>query len=119
MNPLAKKVSHFTFNRRDAEALVRRLFPESGNRSAGPSQVEQHHYICVATNGVPARNGSTLGKADVAMYSLAPSGANVTIGNANQNITVYNLAATAVATGSYIIIEYINGYWIVVWEECA
>jgi hypothetical protein len=53
------------------------------------------------------------------MYSLAPSGANVTIGNANQNITVYNLAATAVATGSYIIIEYINGYWIVVWEECA
>jgi hypothetical protein len=53
------------------------------------------------------------------MYSLAPSGANVTIGNANQNITVYNLAATAVATGAYIIIEHINGYWIVVWEECA
>jgi hypothetical protein len=119
MNPLAKKVSHFTFNRRDAEALVRRLFPESGNRSAGPSQVEQHHYICVATNGVPPRQILNLGKAVVDVYFLSPTGgSDVELLPANRTETVYNLAATAVSANSLIIIEYISGFWVVVWEEC-
>jgi hypothetical protein len=49
---------------------------------------------------------------------LNPSGTNVVLGNTTQTLEAYNLAAIAVASGSLIVVELINGYWIVVWEEC-
>jgi len=110
--------THYTFNRSDAAALSRMIHPEVNEHSAGPSGRLKDRYICIATNGVPARSGTTLGKATAARYALNPSGANVVVSNASQNMEVYNLAATAVATGSYIIVELIGGYWVVVWEEC-
>jgi len=111
--------THYTFNRSDADALSKLIHPTGSRGGHGPKGATKEHYICVATSGVPARSGTTLGKATVARYALNPSGANVVLSNANQTLEAYNLAATAVATGSYIIIEHINGYWIVVWEECA
>jgi hypothetical protein len=114
-----REPTHYTFNRSDADALSKLIHPTGSLGGHGPKGATKEHYICVATSGVPARSGTTLGKATAARYALNPSGANVVVSNASQNMEVYNLAATAVATGSYIIVELIGGYWIVVWEECA
>ena len=108
----------YTFNRSDADALSKLIHPTGSLGGHGPKGATKEHYICVATSGVPARSGTTLGKATVARYALNPSGTNVVLGNTTQTLEAYNLAAIAVASGSLIVVELINGYWIVVWEEC-
>ena len=113
----------FGFKKEDAYALKRML--ESGMNTSGVSNLDymDSTLLCVATNGIPARNGTTLGKNTVERRYLEISGGGgvdrviTTIANDN-TLTAYNLAATAVATGAYILVQRISGCWVVVWEEC-
>ena len=74
--------------------------------------------IGVATSGITGRAGTNLGSGSVAVRYISISGANRTIQNANYNITAYNLASDAVASGAYVMLARIGPYPIVVWEEC-
>jgi hypothetical protein len=74
--------------------------------------------LAVATSGVPARNGTTLGKASVAVKHLNVSSTDRVIADSGFTVTAFNLAATAVATGAYVMLLRLGDVHVVVWEEC-
>lgn len=74
--------------------------------------------LAIATTGIPARVGSTLGSATVAAKHLTISGSNRVIADSAQTYTAYNLAGTAVAAGAYILTLRLGDVAIVVWEQC-
>lgn len=106
------------FNRQDANEIIRMI------RSGTSGGLGQNTYdatsihLAVATTGVPARSGTTLGSATVALKYLAISGSNRIITDMAQTVTAYNLAGTAVATGAYILTLRLGDVHVVVWEEC-
>lgn len=106
------------FNRIDATELLRKI--EGGTRGG----VGQFVYdattmqIAVATGGIAARAGTTLGSAEVALKYLAESGSSRVITDMGQTMMAYNLAGTAVAAGAYIMTLRLGDCAIVVWEEC-
>ncbi|NBW18914.1 MAG: hypothetical protein EBR82_64160, partial [Caulobacteraceae bacterium] len=66
----------------------------------------------------PARSGTTLGKATVAVKHLAISGANRVITDSGFTVDAYNVAGIAVATGAYVMLLRLGDVHLVVWEEC-
>lgn len=72
----------------------------------------------VATSGITGRSGTNLGSGSVAVRYITISGANRSIQNASYNLTAYNLASDAVASGAYVMIARIGPFPVVVWEEC-
>lgn len=108
----------FGFNRSDTDELLRKISAGTGGG------IGQHTYdatalqLAVATTGVPARVGVTLGSATVALRYLATSGSNRVITNMGETMTAYNLAGTAVAAGAYILTLRLGDVAVVVWEEC-
>lgn len=74
--------------------------------------------LAVATTGVPARSGTTLGKAAVAVRHLTVSGSNRAIADSGYNVDAFNVAATAVASGAYVMLMRLSDVFVVVWEEC-
>jgi hypothetical protein len=113
----------YGFKKDDAYALKDLL--QGQRQTAGVSNLEQMDgtAICVATTGIPARSGTTLGRATVEKKKLVSSGAFPTQRSiasiaANNTITAYNLASSPVASGAYIIVQRIAGAWIVIWEQC-
>jgi len=106
------------FNRIDATELLRKI--EGGTRGGfGQNTYDATTMqIAVATSGIPARAGTTLGKATVALKYLERSGADKVITDMAQTMTAYNLAGTAVATGAYIMTLRLGDCAIVIWEEC-
>jgi hypothetical protein len=74
--------------------------------------------LAVATTGVPARSGTTLGKATVAVRHLTVSGSNRVIADSSWTVDAYNVAATAVNSGSYVMLLRLSDVFVVVWEEC-
>ena len=84
----------FGFNAADADQIIRMI---GGTSSAGGVNGDIYDatklLIAVATNGVPARNGLTLGKASVAVKHLNISGANRVIADSAFTVDAYNLAS--------------------------
>lgn len=74
--------------------------------------------LAIATAGVPARVGATLGSATVAAKHLTVSGSSRVIADSSQTYTAYNLAGTAVAAGAYILTLRLGDAAVVIWEEC-
>lgn len=75
--------------------------------------------ICrTGTGGIPARSGSTAGKAtDVSVVFIKPDG---TLSTSGREITVYNPFALPVGASVYITCKFVNnGYWIVDAEDCG
>lgn len=106
------------FSRPDATELVRMIQSGmTGGRSFDTYDATSIQ-LAVATTGIPARSGVTLGSATVALKYLAVSGANRNITDMGVTMTAYNLAGTAVATGAYILTLRLGDVAIVVWEEC-
>lgn len=106
------------FSRVDATELLRKI--EGGTRGGTGhfAYDATTMQIAVATTGIPARSGTTLGSATVALKYLAESGANRVITDMAQTMTAYNLAGTAIAVGAYIMTLRLGDCAIVVWEEC-
>jgi hypothetical protein len=104
----------------DSEAILRII--SGGGDSSGRSREradEQPIVMAVATSGVPARSGTTMGSATVAVKYLAYSGSNRIITDAGYTVTALNLAASAVASGAYVLLVRMGDAFIVVWEECV
>lgn len=106
------------FSRADATELLRKI----GGGTSGGAGLGTYDatsiYLAVATTGVPARSGTTLGSATVALKYLAVSGSNRVITDMAQTVTAYNVAGTAVATGAYILTLRLGDVHVVIWEEC-
>lgn len=74
--------------------------------------------IGVATTGVTARSSTNMGSGTVAIRYLSISGGSRVITDAGYNLTAYNLASEAVASGAYVMLARVGPFPIVVWEEC-
>jgi hypothetical protein len=109
----------FGFNLADTDALIRLIGRNStGGGTGGDTYDATKLLIAVATSGVPARSGTTLGKATVAVKHLAVSGVNRIVADSGFNVDAFNLAGTAVATGAYVMLLRLGDVHLVVWEEC-
>lgn len=108
----------YGFSQNNADQLLGLIRKTGGENPSNSADTRQHALVAVATTGVTARAGTTLGSGTVAVKALGYSGANVVISDAGYTLDVYNLAGTAVATGAYILIHQYNTFWIVIWEEC-
>jgi hypothetical protein len=118
----------YGFNKADKDAIIRSIdsrssgggngFPNNGlfgNGAYDGSTV----FLAVATTGVPARSGTTLGKAtDLAVKYLGVSSGNRVILDAGYTVTAHNLSETAVATGAYVILTRFGDVYVVTWEDC-
>jgi hypothetical protein len=109
----------YGFNNSDSEALTRLIDQKGFTSSNRPIVVPEHCLIAVATTGVTARSSLILGSGVVAVKHLTETGSGMSIVDSGRTVTAYNLAATAVASGSYIILHQVNKRWIVLWEECV
>jgi len=90
-----------------------------GNEADGLVYVTQREpRILLAqsdSGGVTARSSTTLGSNNgVTLYYKN----GTTIGATNFVITAYNESATAVAGSTYLQLVYVQGDWVVNWEEC-
>jgi hypothetical protein len=109
----------FGFNLADTDALIRLIGGDStGGGTGGDTYDATKLLIAVATSGVPARSGTTLGKAAVAVKHLTVSGVNRIIADSGFNVDAFNLAGTAVATGALVMLLRLGDVHVVVWEEC-
>lgn len=108
----------YGFNATNADRLLGLIRQSGSQEQVGNTDTRQHILLALATTGVPARVGSTLGKATVAIRSLDYSGTDIVISNPGWSVVAHNLAATAVSTGAYILIHQVNTFWVVIWEEC-
>jgi hypothetical protein len=109
----------FGFNLADTDALIRLIGGDStGGGTGGDTYDATKLLIAVATSGVPARSGTTLGKATVAIKHLIISGGDRNIADSGISVDAYSLAGTAVATGAYIMLLRLGDVHLVVWEEC-
>jgi len=109
----------FGFNLADADALIRMIGPASQLGDVGGDTYDATKLlIAVATTGVPARSGTTLGKANVAVKHLTISGSNRVIADSGFNVEAFNLAASTVAANAYIMLLRLGDVHLVVWEEC-
>lgn len=110
----------YGFNNEDATAL-KLLIRQNGFTMGGkPRGNPQHCLLAQSGSGIPARTGTVLGTADVAVkYMDSISTAGVEIIDAGYTVKAYNLAASAVGSGKYILLHQVNMLWIVIWEECA
>jgi hypothetical protein len=110
----------YAFDNKTADALVSLV---RGTKDGSPHGADTYDAtslrLAVATTGVPARSGTTLGKATVALKYLAASGADRVITDYGQTVTAFNLSTTAVGTGSYILLTRLGDIWIVTWEDCV
>jgi hypothetical protein len=110
----------YAFDGKTADALVSLV---RGTKDGSPYGADTYDatslLLAVAPTGVPARSGTTLGRAtDLAVKYLAVSGTNRVITDKGQTVTAYNLSTTAVTTGAYVILTRLGDAWIVTWEDC-
>ena len=106
------------FNRQDATELLRKIEGGTlGGVGLGTYDATSIR-MAIATSGIPARSGTTLGSATVAAKHLTISGATRVAADSGQTYTAYNLAATAVASGAYILTLRLGDIAIVIWQEC-
>jgi hypothetical protein len=109
----------FGFNLADTDALIRLIGGDSTVGGTGGDTYDATKLlIAVATSGVPARSGITLGKAAVAVKHLAVSGANRVVNDSGFTVDAYNLSADAVATNAYIMLLRLGDVHLVIWEDC-
>lgn len=112
----------YGFNEQDKDNLIRLIGSSSTSGVGGGSSFIDYDAtrltLALATAGVPARSGTTLGKGVVAVQHLAISGTNRVITDSGVTMEAYNLATTAVAPGVYVLLLRLGDVAIVVWEEC-
>lgn len=98
-------------------AAVRELLLRTGpsGRHSEPAYV-----VMTPTAGIPARSGTTLGKAVCTLHRLVPilATGDVQVSDTGLPITVYNLAGGAVNGSRYGIPVVVSGVLTAVWEDC-
>lgn len=112
----------YGFNEKDKDNILRMIGNSDTGGVTGGRGFNDYDatrlIIAIATTGVPARVGTTLGVADVAVKHLLTSGANKVVTDSAITMKAYNLAGDAVAAGAYIMALRFGDAAIVIWEEC-
>lgn len=106
--------STYGFNKQDARALVESIgngagkFRQGSPRRGGGSGAAK---IALATSGVTARSGTTVGSGTVTEYKLS----GTTLTTNTTTFTAYNLDAKAIPSNQYVLCvqESITSQWIV------
>lgn len=72
------------------------------------------------SGGIAGRSsGGTLGRGEISLSRFAvQDNGDVTTNVSTETMDVYNLAQGSVAANAWVIVAYILGVWIVIWEEC-
>lgn len=68
--------------------------------------------------GIPARSGTTLGKATCTGYKLTFDGTDADLATAGFTADVFNMAIEAVGASAYIQAIMFSGLWVANWEQC-
>jgi hypothetical protein len=71
--------------------------------------------ILTPSGGIPARSGTTVGKANCTVYTISASDVLTSTG---VSVSVVNLAAAAVAGSVYGQAKRAGGRWVIDYEEC-
>lgn len=112
----------YGFDEKDKDNILRMLGNADTSGLTGGHRFDDYDatrlILAIATSGVPARSGTTLGVADVAVKHLVTSGSDKVITDSAVTMRAYNLAGTAVASGAYIMALRLGDAAIVIWEEC-
>lgn len=116
---MAEDNTIYGFNAGDADQLIRMIGGTGTSGGSGALDYDATKLVmAVATSGVPARSGTTLGKASVAIKYLGISGSNRVVTDLGQTVDAYNLASVAVAANTYVLLLRLGDVHLVIWEEC-
>jgi hypothetical protein len=109
----------YGFNRSDAEALILTIggsdaeFPEIRPRGVDG----RVRHAMTKSGGIAARSSLTMGSATCDLYDSSSSGV---LSDSGTDVTVYNMATSAIAANTHIMIQQNNaGLWVVVVEDCG
>jgi hypothetical protein len=103
------------FSKSVAEALQASIV--NGETETPEASHGSRHAIVILTpsGGIPARVGTTVGKANCTIYAINSSDVLASTG---VSVSVVNLAATAVAGSVYGQAKRAGGRWVIDYEEC-
>lgn len=118
-------MSGFNFKDRNIAMRLKQIanlpagsFGDTGQRAT------EIYLFQTPSGGIPARSGTTLGKATCDAYYLSFDGTDATIGaltdagSTQLTDTVFNMSTSAVAGSVYIQAVRIWGLYVANWEEC-
>jgi hypothetical protein len=105
----------YGFSLQDATALANSIGSSEG--SYAEIAPNQRHAIIILTpsGGIPARSGTTVGKANCTVYTISDSDVLTSTG---ASVSVVNLAAAPVAGSVYGQAKRAGGRWVIDYEEC-
>jgi hypothetical protein len=103
------------FSKPDAEALKASI--GGGETETGEKPPGGKFAIIIQTpsGGIPARVGTTVGKADCTIFTISDSDALTSTG---ATVSVVNIASAAVAGSVYGQAKRAGGRWVIDYEEC-
>lgn len=112
----------FGFNRNDAQQLVNLIGSQGGevkqfeyDLTTAPVGTMVHAYT--PAGGIPARSTLTMGNASCDLYNSTTGGV---LSDSGTNITVYNMATSAVAGSTHIIAAKNQaGIYVCIVEDCG
>lgn len=119
----------YGFNERRIAEQLKRIAEGQTNPSPANSPSVAFMYL-TPTGGIPARSGTTLGKADCTPYWLYVDNNGDAILEVMQfddgtttsdmpDVTIYNPSETAVAEDTYIFAFECFDILVAIWEDCA
>jgi hypothetical protein len=108
------------FGRDDADEIIRKVFQNKtfSGFPGPPTENETSLVLAYTASGATARSGTTLGTGTATRRYLSGAAATRTITSSSDSVTFYNVAASAVSGGKYIMLLRLGATWLCVWEEC-
>jgi hypothetical protein len=105
----------YGFRKDDADALIGMIgMGETETPTGRPRQVTAI-IIQTPSGGIPARVGTTVGKANCTVFTISDSDAITSTG---ATVSVVNIASAAVAGSVYGQAKRAGGRWVIDYEEC-
>lgn len=111
----------FGFNQNDAQQIINLLGSTGGEVKQFEYDLSRRLGVVVhaytPAGGIPARASLTMGSATCDLYDSNSSGV---LSDSTQNITVYNMASTAVAGNTHIVAaKNTAGLYVCIVEDCG
>lgn len=110
-----KDENTYGFVKADADALVSMIGMGEEETPTRPPRQVMAIIIQTPAGGIPARVGTTVGKADCTIYRITSADVLESTG---VEVSVVNLAASAVAGSVYGQAKRAAGRWVIDYEEC-
>jgi hypothetical protein len=120
--PLDEDKKAVLFSKADAMRLRMMLREhERGYRNEPPQRAQRGGRggglrYAKTTSTITARSGSTVGTGSADLYHL--EGSTLTVDSPTTNVTLKSAFGTSVASGAWVILEFISGEWGLVSADC-